>query len=593
MIDYVNIDLFNDSSVDKQFLIVTDDNSVAITNTELHQGEFELEEKLCDENNLVFGLAEPSKITFTASNVFSQLKNKWLTVYITLNHDTDNSFKLGRFKVYSDVPTADRKKRTVTAYDALYDILQADVANWYNGLLPDEDSIVTMREFRDSFFAYFQIEQEEIDLINDDMTVEKTIQPEELSGKTVINAICEINGCFGHIGRNGKFKYIYLAQSIEGLYPAQDLYPSENLYPRASDSYRIGTGTYIPPLTYENYTVKSITGLQIRQEENDLGAEVGTSDNLYVIEDNFLVYGKGADELKEIALRILEKIKEIVYRPFSTSAKGNPCIEVGDSVRLNTNTQRVESYVFQRVLKGIQALRDTYTTTGNEYLDGNVNSVARSIKQLKGKTSELTRTADEIKLSVTDLEKSTSASLSVLSDQINLRVTSGEVESMISVALDKVIIRAEQIRLEGYTTVNGYFAITEDGRAVLHGDSGYTATMAGQSFSVSSSGKDQAVSYMFNGILCRSGGSTYRLASVANSGITLGIGNSPILNVYTDKINGSTPITESNLDSYVKEVDGLVTESNVDSVVASSSSVTSLLEGLSELEARVFALEQK
>ena len=488
MIDYEHINLFSEDSVDKQFLIVSDDNSVAITNTELHQGSFELTESISSDNNLVFGTAVASTVKFTASNVFTQLKNKWITVYITLDHDTSNSFKLGRYKVYSDSPTADRKKRTVVAYDALYDILNADVAKWYNSILPSKSSKVTLKKFRDSFFAHFGIEQEEINLINDNMTVEKTIEPDQLSGKVVVNAICEINGCFGHIGRNGQFQYIYLKQSIEGLYPAQDLYPSEDLFPRASDSILIGTGTYIPPCTYEDYKVQSITGLQIRTEENSIGIEVGTAENQYVIDDNFLVYGKGASELREIAQKILQKIIGIVYKPFSTKAKGNPCIEVGDAVRLNTKTQRIESYVLQRVLSGIQALRDSFSSTGNEYLDNKPNSIARSITQLKGRTNELIRTNEETRSTLTNLETSTqtqfrqtaeeisaeatrainaernlSGRISLTATDISMKVSNGETTSGITITVKKENGETEEI--SGVIELTGLVKFTDLSRA--------------------------------------------------------------------------------------------------------------------------------
>lgn len=535
MIDYKNINLFSDDSVDKQFLIATDDNSVTITNTELHQNSFELKEKLFSGNNIVFGSCESSVVNFTVSNVFTQLKNKWVNISITLDNDTDNRFNLGRYKIYSDVPTADRKKRNIVAYDALYDILQADVAGWYNNVLPNKNSKVTLKAFRNSFFNYFGIEQEEIDLVNDNMIVEKTVEPETLSGKNVINAICEINGCFGRIGRDGKFKYVYLPQSIEGLYPAQDLYPSENLYPRASDSTIIGTGSYIPPCTYEDYKVQSISGLQIRQEEDDIGAQVGSADNMYVIQDNFLVYGKGASDLKTIAENVLDKIKGIVYKPFNTKARGNPCIEVGDSVRLNTKTQRVETYVFERTLSGIQSLRDSYASTGTEKLDKKVNSIQRSITQLKGKTSELKRTSEEILLSVTDLERNTNAKLSILSNEISLKVTSGQVQSMIKVALDEVVIRSDQIRLEGYTTINGGFSVDESGNAILkYGD--YTAQMQAAFFTV--------------------GNNSMGYSALGGNSLTFTNQNGALNGIR--KINGYEPVTSSNIEYYLADLEARV-----------------------------------
>ena len=216
MVDYEYSNLFQQSSVDKQLIIETDDKTVKITNNELHQQKFELEESLCSENQLKFGSCEASSIKFTVSNIFTSLKDKWINASMVLDNHTDVPFQIGKYKVYSDVPSGDKSYREVTAYDALYDIINTNMAAWYNALTFP----LTLKEFRDSFFNYFGIEQEKIELINDSMNIEKTIDTDELSGKDVICSICEINGCFGHIGRNGKFVYIILTQKAEGLFPS-------------------------------------------------------------------------------------------------------------------------------------------------------------------------------------------------------------------------------------------------------------------------------------------------------------------------------------------------------------------------------------
>lgn len=190
------------------------------------------------------------------------------------------------------------------------------------------------------------------------MTVERTIYPERISGKDIITSICEINGCFGHIGRDGKFHYIYLPQAIEGLYPSNTLFPdhapehmaqakSGHLYPQDPKSARIGSGTY-RDCQYEDFIAKPITKLQIRKEENDIGkiwpeTPNGDKDNCYIIQDNFLVYEKSSDKLSVIAQNLLGKITDITYRPFSAECVGNPCFEVGDPIRFPTKyTSKVE-----------------------------------------------------------------------------------------------------------------------------------------------------------------------------------------------------------------------------------------------------------
>ncbi len=421
MVNYQYAELFKKDSIDKQLTIETDDKTTKITNVELHQEQFELTESICSESELTIGSCEAAVLKFTVSNIFLPMKDKMITVKTVIDNNTANPFQIGRYKVYSDTPTADRTKRDIVAYDRLYDVINADVAEWYNALLPEKDSTTTMKAFRDSFFGYFGIEQADAQLVNDDMKVEKTVEPEELSGATVLNCICEINGCFGHIGRDSKFHYIYLEQEIQGLYPRNNLYPADDLYPREPKSTRISKSLYISA-QYEDFLVKTIDKLQIRKEEDDIGVIVGSGTNAYVIQDNFLVYGKGSEELTGIANNIYGKIRGIIYRPFSADCKGNPCIEVGDAVRLPTRYEIIESYVLKRTLKGIQALRDEYEATGEEYRSTQVNSVHKSIIQLKGKTNVLTRTIEETNSKITDVESGLSSEIKQTATDIRTEV---------------------------------------------------------------------------------------------------------------------------------------------------------------------------
>ena len=438
MVDYQYSSLFLKDSVDKQLNIVSDDGKINITNTELHQEKFELTESLCSESELTFGACEAGMIKFTVSNVFLPMKGKWLTAKMTLDGHEDKPFQIGRYKVYSDTPTADRTCRDVVAYDALYDILSSDVTDWYNQILPQKDSKVTLKQFRDSFFNHFGVEQEEVSLVNDEMIIEKTVEVkasssgssdtaekstigEAISGKEVLFCILEINGCMGNIGRVGKFRYVYLTQEIRGLYPANDLYPADDLYPRNPKSTSISKSQYISA-QYEDYIVRTIDKLQIREKENDIGVIVGDGGNTYVIEGNFLVYGKGTKELNEIGEKTLSKIKGIIYRPFSADCKGNPCLEVGDAVRLTTKYELIETYILKRTLKGIQALRDDLEADGEEYRTSKVNGIQRSILQLKGKSNTLERSIEETKSTIVDVEKGLQSQITQTATEIRSEV---------------------------------------------------------------------------------------------------------------------------------------------------------------------------
>ena len=425
MVDYKYAELYQKDSVDKQLNIVFDGGE--ITNTDIHSEQFELTESICSDSQLRFGSCEASVVKFRISNIFTPLKDKWLTVTETINHNVDTPFQFGKYKVHSDTPTADRRYRDVVAYDKMYDIINTDLTEWYNSLFPTDDTEVTLKVFRDSLMSYLGVEQEDVTLVNDNMVVSKTIQPTQLAGGDVVSAICEINGCFGHIGRDGKFHYVFLAKRIQGLYPANELYPKDDLFPREQITNKIDKSLYID-CKYEDYLSQKITKIQIRQEENDIGktypdGNVTDNDNVYSVTDNFLVYGKEDTELEDIAKKLYSVIYGTEYRPYEAEVVGNPCLEVGDAIRFNTSYQIVESYILKRTLSGVQGLRDELSADGEEYLSENASGIESQIQQIKGKSNVLERNIDETVSKISDVEKGLKSEIKQTADEITQNVS--------------------------------------------------------------------------------------------------------------------------------------------------------------------------
>jgi polyhydroxyalkanoate synthesis regulator phasin len=189
-----------------------------------------------------------------------------------------------------------------------------------------------------------------------------------------------------------------------------------------------------------------ITELVIRQEENDAGITVGSAGNTYIVSGNFLVYGKGADELRQIANNMLSKIKGLEYRPFTADVKGNPCFEVGDAIRFVTTYEFVESYILKRTLKGLQALRDDWSADGVETYTDDTNSVTSQIEQLKGKSNTLERTSEETISELKNLEESTTSRFTQTANSIAAEIERAEgAESTLS---GKIETNADAITAE-------------------------------------------------------------------------------------------------------------------------------------------------
>lgn len=552
MVNYPHNNLFNRGDTDRQLRI--DFTGGTITNKEMHQGSFSLKESLCSEERLAFGTCESSVLSFKVHNVLTPLVGKELTVYEVLNGNTAEPFQYGKYKVQSDKPTADRRYRDVVAYDAMYDILNADVASWYNSLTFP----CSIGYFRKKFLSYLKVDYVDTELVNDGIYIQKTVEVEQLSGKQVINAICEINGCFGHINRQGKFEFVVLEGNLPGLLPSTVLYPSKDLYPFGSnEKQKFAKSSYIS-CKYEDFETQQITGLQIRQEENDIGAIVGTPSNLYVIQDNFLVYGKNNAQLVEIANNALSVMSVVYYRPIDNlRTSGKPYLEVGDRIAVSTNETMVQTYILERVITGLNGQKDTISANGVETYGNELNGIQNSIIQLKGKTNKLTRTVDETKLMIEDVNENLSSEIRQTAGEISLKVSKGEVISEINQSSEEVKIKAERIELEGYTTVNNNFSIDEDGNATIANEN-YILQMTPTGLNVTDISRGLVGEYSATAITHAG----IQWANIVNAGMeSQGLQQYVMLghpakrvDGYFTFINGYEPVTLGNIGSYIQDI---------------------------------------
>lgn len=491
-----------DSSTDKQMVISVVGTNQKIDNSMLEIGTFALEESLCSESELKFGACEANCVKFTARNTAGNIIGKTISIEETIDGDSENPMPYGVFKVASDVPTADRTKRQITAYDAMYDIINTDVKSWYAGL----SFPMTLKQFRNSFFAHLGIAQVETILVNDSMTVNKTIvatqtddssavtEESAISGKTVVTAICEINGCFGNINREGKFEYIFLKAITSALYPAEDLFPSDNLFPSDANTESM-TGHYIT-FDYEDFQSKEITQLEIKTSEENAGAIVGTAGNNYSITGNFLVSDKTGVELEQIANNLLPIMAQAAYTPIKSCAcVGNPCLTLGEPIRFNTTREIVETYLLQRTLTGVQSKRDSISAQGTQTHSAKVNSIRDTIESVQKRTSKLERNADHLQSTYEDLEKQTNSKFEQTANSISAEVDraqkaegqldaslelklgrdeNDQVISMINASADQIMLRGNRLIIE-----SNNFRLDGDGRVTIIDSLNFLSTAFG------------------------------------------------------------------------------------------------------------------
>jgi len=396
-----------------------------IDGTQVPDDNLVLTQVLCSTESLTFGQCGSATVEVTVSDVLMDLTGKWFTLSIEVG---GYEMMLGIYKVQSFERQADRNKKKILAYDRMLNFA-VDVAGWYQGLTFP----MTLKQFRTVLCEHVGVSQKDVALPLDNMQVTKTIDPSKISGRDVMKSICEINGCFGQIDNTGKFKYVFLGSS--GLYPSEELFPADDLYPSEMQGENL---SHLREAKYEDFLVKGIDKVQIRQEEGDVGAAYGLGTNTYTIQGNFLVYGKSAQELHNIAATVHENIGRKTYRPCRIVTAALPWVEPGDGIICYTSDDVIETYCLKRTLKGIQAMMDTFEAQGTRERKENFG-VATQIIQLEGKTAIIKKSVEEVSVRVTDLKAETEAKFAITAEQILAEVTRAkQAEASLSIRADQI-----------------------------------------------------------------------------------------------------------------------------------------------------------
>lgn len=347
---------------------------------------------------------------------------------------------------------------TLVAYDNLADILQMDLAEWYKGLTFP----MTLGAFvRALPFRYFPWE----DLPFENLMIEKTIEPDVLPAKDVLAAITTLNGRYC-VWDDSYFKLIALKRyEHDGLFPADDLYPADDLFPMdpTTNAEHIPDEEYFKA-EYQDYDVQGIDKVQIRSEENDIGAIYGTGSNAYIIQGNFLLFGKSAADLASIAQRVYEEVQGFVFVPAKIECKSRPWVECGDLVRVYTEKKVVYTYVMQRTLSGMSFMHDSYSAKQGNVRNEQVNSLNTQIIQLKGKANKLVRDVEHLSSEIYNEDGSSKIEQNAEAIEARVEKTGGGQSFSWELLADGFVLKAngqEVFRCDaGGITVSGYATST-------------------------------------------------------------------------------------------------------------------------------------
>lgn len=418
-----------------------------------------ISEILEDGTQLNFIGCKARKLEIAIINTSTEFVNKSIVIKATasLGESTTEEVLL-----FSGTVAAVKQKSqsdimvTLTAYDHMADVIEMDLAAWYKSLTFP----MSLQAFRQALPAEVKVKDEPLPF--DDVTIEKTVEPDILPAKEVLGAISSLNGRFCTCNSEGEviFKEL-LKYDYQTLNPADDLFPAEDLYPLnpSTVAEHIAETEYINA-AYEDYIVATIDKVQIRSEENDIGAIYGTGANAYVLQGNFLLFGKGTEELTGIAQRLLSIVEGILYSPAKIECKGRPWVELGDLVRVFTETKVVYSYVLQRVWSGMNFISDTYQSKQTCLRSEQVNTVNTQIVQLRGKANKLTRDIEHLSSEIYNEEGNSKIEQNAQAISARVEKTGGSQSFSWELLADGFVLKCgntEVFRCDANgITVNGY-----------------------------------------------------------------------------------------------------------------------------------------
>ena len=377
---------YHENSIHKNLLIEIPELEMTVSNEQICYETMKLRESILKSDNIEFVGCIASVFQIQLENLLEDVKGKRIRVSISTEDTQDEPVALFNGIIDSAKMQSNRKKKEIVAYDELYTKGNTEVSAWYKSLAFP----VTLKDLRDSLFAYIGLGQAEASLPNDGSSIKKQYAPNSLQALSVIKAVCQINGVFGIINRQGIFEYRILGniEEDEGIYPSETLFPGDDVFPADPGAYA-GAGSrsgmeatgfsFYRSVSYEEFEVKPVDKLTVRQSEEDEGVACGTGTNNYIIQGNMFTYGLPKDTLVTIAENIYPNVQGFAYHPFTAENNGLPFLECGlDAVSYimvdwenSTGGEIVYEeksfYILNRELTGTQALKDSYSAQGEEY----------------------------------------------------------------------------------------------------------------------------------------------------------------------------------------------------------------------------------
>ena len=301
--------------------------------------------------------------------------------------DAGNRTKVGVF--YAEKPTrTKRNSYKVTAYDTMSK-LDADFSGWLRA---------NQAQFPKTIWQLVQLACQRAGValassslpINGSYSVQ-AFYADDLTCRQIISWAAEAAGCYAHMNADGKLQFLTYTDKRSTAKITPD---------GASNS----TAYYADSLSYEDYTVKAIEKVQIRQSDSDVGViypDSTTATNTYAVQGNLLLTTGTEANLKTVAQNLYNVLKSVTYTPCKVSVPSSSGLACGQIVHVkDARGREFDTYLMSATISSGKASFESVGSASRESSSA-VNS--QSYKNLTGKMLEIKTSVDGLEVKASDL----------------------------------------------------------------------------------------------------------------------------------------------------------------------------------------------
>ena len=214
---------------------------------------------------------------------------------------------------------------------------------------------------------------------------------DDLTCRQIISWAAEAAGCYAHMNADGKLQFLTYT----------DKRSTAKITPDGANN---STAYYADSLSYEDYTVKAIEKVQIRQSDSDVGViypDSTTATNTYAVQGNLLLTTGTEANLKTVAQNLYNALKNVTYTPCKVSVPSSSGLACGQIVHVkDARGREFDTYLMSATISSGKASFESVGSASRESSSA-VNS--QSYKNLTGKMLEIKTSVDGLEVKASDL----------------------------------------------------------------------------------------------------------------------------------------------------------------------------------------------